>query len=207
MPEIDVFDRTGKAVGKITLMESIFGIQPNASVLHMAIVNFLANQRQGTQSTKTRGEVRGGGRKPWRQKGTGHARQGSIRAPHWRHGGVALGPTPRSYRFSLTKKVKRLAMKSAFSRKILDSELVVLDDLRLTAYRTKEVAVVLSALNAKKKVLLVLAETDRITAKSAGNITGVKVAYINTLNVYDIVNADKLVVLKDAICKIEEVYA
>ena len=169
-------------------------------------MNYLANQRQGTQSTKTRTEVSGGGRKPWRQKGTGHARQGSIRAPQWTHGGIALGPKPRSYNYVLPKKMRRLALKSALSSKVADGALLVLDELKLDEIKTKTVAAMLTALNADRKVLLVLPEKNDVAVKSARNIPGVKTALVNTINTYDILNADKLIVVKDAVAKIEEVY-
>ncbi len=207
MPKINVVDKQGKIIEAIELADSVFGIKPNIVVMHMAVVNYLANQRQGTQSTLTRSEVSGGGRKPWRQKGTGHARQGSIRAPQWRHGGIALGPKPRDYSYSLTKKTKRLAMKSAFSSKVLSNELVVLNELKLEEYKTKNIVEVLKCLEINSKALIVLPEVDRITAKSANNIKGIKTAYVNTLNVYDILNYDKLIIIKEAVAKIEEVYA
>lgn len=207
MPKINVVDKQGKTIEAIELADSVFGIKPNTVVMHMAVVNYLANQRQGTQSTLTRSEVSGGGRKPWRQKGTGNARQGSIRAPQWRHGGIALGPKPRDYSYSLTKKTKRLAMKSAFSSKVLSNELVVLNELKLEEYKTKNIVEVLKGLEINSKALIVLPEVDRITAKSANNIKGIKTAYVNTLNVYDILNYDKLIIIKEAVAKIEEVYA
>ncbi|GHV29063.1 50S ribosomal protein L4 [Clostridia bacterium] len=206
MPEVNVVNKQGKKVEKLMLSDSIFGISPNVSVMHMAVVNFLANQRQGTQSTLTRAEVRGGGKKPWRQKGTGRARQGSIRSPQWRTGGIALGPKPRDYSYSLTKKTKRLALKSAFSSKFLSEELIVLDELKLTEYKTRDIVSVLKALKTEKKVLIVLPEVDRVTAKSARNIEKVKTTYINTLNVYDVLNCDHLIIVKDAVARIEEVY-
>ncbi len=206
MPTVSIYDMTGKQTGTMELNADIFGIEPNATVLHSAVVNFLANQRQGTQSTKTRTEVSGGGKKPWRQKGTGHARQGSTRAPQWTHGGIALGPKPRSYRFALPKKVRRLAMKSAFSSKVAAEEMLVLDTLSMDEIKTKTMATMLSALNADKKVLLVLPEKDDKVILSARNIPGVKTALVNTLNVYDILNADKFIVVKDAVAQIEEVY-
>jgi large subunit ribosomal protein L4 len=206
VPKVDVVNRQGKRVEELMLPDAIFGISPNVSVMHMAVVNFLANQRQGTQSTLTRAEVRGGGRKPWRQKGTGRARQGSTRSPQWRTGGVALGPKPRDYSYSLTKKTKRLALKSAFSSKFLSDELIVLDELKLVEYKTRDVVSVLKALKAEKKVLIVLPDVDRVTAKSARNIEKVKTAYINTLNVYDVLDCDRLVIVKDAVARIEEVY-
>lgn len=207
MPKINVVDKQGKIIEVIELADSVFGIKPNTVVMHMAVVNYLAAQRQGTQSTLTRSEVSGGGRKPWRQKGTGNARQGSIRAPQWRHGGIALGPKPRDYSYSLTKKTKRLAMKSAFSSKVLSEELIVLDQLKLEEYKTKNIVEVLKGLEINSKALIVLPEVDRITAKSANNIKGIKTAYVNTLNVYDILNYDKLIIIKEAVAKIEEVYA
>ena len=207
MSKVSVFDMTGSQVSEMEIADSIFAIEPNTAVMHASVVNYLANQRQGTQSTLTRTEVRGGGRKPWRQKGTGHARQGSIRAPQWTHGGIALGPKPRSYRYTLNKKVRRLAMKSAFSSKVAAEELVVLDDLKLDAIKTKEVVKVLTALETGKKVLLVLPENNDVLYRSARNIAGVKVSTVNTLNVYDILNCDTMLVLKDSVAKIEEVYA
>ncbi|MCM1523711.1 MAG: 50S ribosomal protein L4 [Ruminococcus sp.] len=208
MPNIKVLDMAGNEVSNIELSEAVFGIKPNVSAMHTMVVNFLANQRQGTQSTLTRTEVRGGGRKPWRQKGTGHARQGSTRAPQWTHGGVALGPKPRSYRFSVNKKLKRLAMKSAFSSKVLDNDMIVLDSISLGEFKTKDVVKMLSAIGAEgRKALIVMPEHDIKVIKSAANIPGVKTALVNTINVYDILNCDKFVVVKDAVAKIEEVYA
>ena len=207
MAKISVFDMAGKAVSETELADAVFGITPNEAVMHAMVVNYLANQRQGTQSTLTRTEVRGGGRKPWRQKGTGHARQGSIRAPQWTHGGVALGPKPRDYRYALNKKVRRLAMKSALSTKVLDNNMIVLDTLAVDAYKTKTIVNMLKALNVEGKALIVTAEADRKVIKSAANIEGVKTAAVNTLNVYDILNYDKFIVSKDAVAKIEEVYA
>lgn len=206
MPTVKIYNMLGKEAGEMELSADIFGIEPNAAVLHSAVVNYLANQRQGTQSTKTRTEVSGGGRKPWRQKGTGHARQGSIRAPQWTHGGIALGPKPRSYNYVLPKKMRRLALKSALSSKVADGALLVLDELKLDEIKTKTVAAMLTALNADRKVLLVLPEKNDIAVKSARNIPGVKTALVNTINTYDILNADKLIVVKDAVAKIEEVY-
>ena len=207
MPNVSVFDMNGKKVSDLALAESVFGIEPNTSAMHLCVVNYLANQRQGTQSTRTRSEVSGGGKKPWRQKGTGRARQGSTRAPQWTHGGIAHGPKPREYGFSINKKVRKLAMKSAFSSKVAAEELVVLDSLKLDAIKTKEVAKVFAALETGKKVLLVLPENDNVIYRSARNIAGAKVSTVNTLNVYDILNCDTMVVLKDGIAKIEEVYA
>ena len=205
MATVSTFDMTGKQTGTMELADSVFGIAPNATVLHSAVVNYLANQRQGTQSTLTRSEVSGGGRKPWRQKGTGHARQGSTRSPQWTHGGIALGPKPRSYSYVLPKKVRRLALKSAFSSKVLSGDMLVLDELTLEAVKTKVVAEMLKALEAKKKVLIVLPEKDEKAILSARNIPGVKTAQVNTLNVYDILNCDTFIVVKDAVAKIEEV--
>ncbi len=207
MPNINTFDMTGKQTGTMEVSEAVFGIEPNATVLHSMVVNYLANQRQGTQSTLTRSEVSGGGRKPWRQKGTGHARQGSTRAPQWTHGGIALGPKPRSYSYALPKKVRRLAMKSALSSKVASEDMMILDELTLEEIKTKTVATMLNALGANKKVLLVMGEKDDKVIRSARNIPGVKTALVNTLNVYDILNADKFIVVKDAVAKIEEVYA
>ena len=207
MSTISVFDMAGKKVSETELADSVFGITPNEAVMHAMVVNYLANQRQGTQSTLTRTEVSGGGRKPWRQKGTGHARQGSIRAPQWYHGGVALGPKPRSYSYTLNKKVRRLAMKSALSTKVNDNNLIVLDALTLEGYKTKTVVEMLKALGVEGKALIVTAEADKMVVKSAANIPGVKTAAVNTLNVYDILNYDKFIVVKNAIGKIEEVYA
>ena len=207
MPNVSVFDMNGKKVSDLALAESVFGIEPNSYAMHLCVVNYLANQRQGTQSTRTRSEVSGGGKKPWKQKGTGRARQGSTRAPQWTHGGIAHGPKPREYGFSINKKVRRLAMKSAFSSKVAAEELVVLDDLKLDAIKTKEVVKVLTALETGKKVLLVLPENNDVLYRSARNIAGVKVSTVNTLNVYDILNSDTMLVLKDSVAKIEEVLA
>lgn len=207
MPQVKVVDMTGKSVGEMNLSDAIFGIEPNKTVMHAAVVNYLANQRQGTQSTLTRTEVRGGGRKPWRQKGTGHARQGSIRAPQWRHGGVALGPKPRDYSYTLNKKVKRLALKSALSSKVLENNMIVVDSIKVDEFKTKTIVKMLSDLGVEKKALLVMPEVNEKFIKSASNIPGVKTALVNTINVYDILNYDKFVVVKDAVAKIEEVYA
>lgn len=207
MPNVAVVDMAGKQVGDIALSDAIFGIEPNTVVMHMAVVNYLANQRQGTQSTLTRSEVSGGGRKPWRQKGTGHARQGSTRAPQWRHGGIALGPKPRDYAYSLNKKVRRLALKSALSDKVQGGNLIVLDSLALDAYKTKTVADCLKAIGTGKKTLIVLEDNNSYAVRSAANIAGVKTAQVNTINTYDILNANTLVIVKGAVAKIEEVYA
>ena len=207
MPTVSVFDISGKKVSDLELADGIFAIEPNMYAMHLVVVNYLANQRQGTQSTRTRSEVSGGGKKPWRQKGTGRARQGSTRAPQWYHGGIAHGPKPRTYGGDINKKVRRLAMKSALSSKVAGDELVVLDSFKLDAIKTKEVVKTLGALNTGKKTLVVLPEKDDVVYRSARNIAGVKVSLVNTLNVYDILNCDTLLVLKDAVAKIEEVYA
>ena len=207
MPNVQVVDMQGKKVSSIDLADSIFGIEPNAAVMHMMVVSYLAAQRQGTQSALTRSEVSGGGRKPWRQKGTGRARQGSTRAPQWYHGGIVFAPKPRDYRFSVNKKVRRLAMKSAFSSKAAADEIIVIDSIALDEIKTAKIAAMLSAVGSERKALIVLPEVDEKVIKSARNIAGVKTAQVNELNVYDILNADKLIIAKDALTKIEEVYA
>ena len=207
MPNIKVFDMTGKEVGEISLSDAVFGAEVNGAVLHIAVKSYLANQRQGTQSTKTRTEVSGGGKKPWKQKGTGHARQGSTRAPQWTHGGVALGPKPRSYRFEINKKVKRIALQSAFSSKVETGDMIVVDSITATEYKTKTMANMLKALVSDKKALVVLADNDAKAVKSFANIPGVKTAQVNTLNVYDVLNCDKFIVAKSAAEKMQEVYA
>ncbi len=207
MPTVNVLNMAGDVVGKVELSETVFGVEPNTVAMHAAVVNFLANRRQGTQSTKTRSEVRGGGRKPWRQKGTGHARQGSIRAPQWKHGGVALGPKPRQYRFVLNKKLRRVALFSALSSKVAEGEIIVLDQLKMDEIKTKSMIGVLKAVGAEGKALVVMPEVNLTVIKSARNIPGVKTTLTNTLNVYDILYYDKFVIVKDAIEKIEEVYA
>ena len=207
MANIKVVDMAGKNVGEMTLSDAIFAQEVNTAVLHAAVRTYLANQRQGTQSTLTRTEVSGGGKKPWRQKGTGRARQGSTRAPQWTHGGVALGPKPRSYRISLNKKVKRVAFKSALSDKVATENMIVVDNITTDEYKTKVMANMLNAVGAAKKSLVVLADKDEKVVASLANIPGVKVAYVNTLNVYDILNADSFVCAKAAVEKIEEVYA
>ena len=207
MPSLSVVDMEGKNVGNIELAESVFGIEPNATVMHQMVVNYLAAQRQGTQSALTRAEVSGGGRKPWRQKGTGRARQGSTRAPQWTHGGVVFAPKPRSYKFTVNKKVRRLAMKSAFSVKAQENNIIVVDKIALDEFKTKKIAAMLKAVEAEKKPLIVLDTADKKVIKSAANIPGAKTTQVNTLNVYDILNAEKLVIVKDAVSKIEEVYA
>ncbi len=206
MSQIAVFDMAGKKVTDTELNDAIFGIKPNKAILHAMVVNYLANQRQGTQSTLTRTEVSGGGRKPWRQKGTGHARQGSIRAPQWVHGGIALGPKPRDYSYSLNKKEKRLGMKSALSVKVADSNMVVVDSIKTDEFKTKTMVEMLKALNVQGKALIVTADADAKVVKSVSNIPGVKTATVNTLCVYDILNYDKFIVSSDAVKKIEEVY-
>ena len=207
MPNVQVVNMQGKNVGSVDLADSIFGIEPNAAVMHQMVVSYLANQRQGTQSALTRSEVSGGGRKPWRQKGTGRARQGSTRAPQWYHGGVVFAPKPRDYRFSVNKKVKRLAMKSALSAKAAADEIIVIDKIEFDEIKTAKAAEMLKAIGSERKALIVLPEVDEKVIKSARNIPGVKTAQVNELNVYDILNADKLIIAKDALTKIEEVYA
>ena len=207
MPNIKVMDMTGNEVSNIELSDAIFGITPNVPAMHTMVVNYLANQRQGTQSTLTRTEVSGGGRKPWRQKGTGHARQGSTRSPQWRHGGIALGPKPRSYRFTLNKKVRKLAMLSALSAKVSANEMVVVDAIKTDEFKAKTMVAMLKALEAEKKTLIVLDAVDAKVIKSAANIEGVKTTQYNTLNVYDILNCDKFVIVEGAVKKLEEVYA
>ena len=207
MSRIQVWNMAGEEVKKMNIKNEVFGIEPNTAVMHAAVVNYLANQRQGTQSTLTRTEVSGGGRKPWRQKGTGHARQGSIRAPQWTHGGVALGPKPRDYSYSLNKKVKRLALKSALSSKVAENNMIVVDQITVDSYKTKTIVEMLKALKVEGKALIVLPDMDQKVIKSASNIAGVKTAQVNTLNVNDILNCDKFVVAADAVKKIEEVYA
>ncbi len=207
MARVQVLDMSGNEIKKMNISNDVFGIEPNKAVMHAAIVNYLANQRQGTQSTLTRTEVSGGGRKPWKQKGTGHARQGSTRAPQWTHGGIALGPKPRDYSYSLNKKVKRLAMKSALSAKVLENEMIVIDKIETADYKTKTIVDMLKAVSGQGKALIVLPEVDEKVIKSAANICGVKTALVNTLNVYDILNCEKFIVAADAVKKIEEVYA
>ena len=206
MPKIDVYNIEGKKVNDVELKEDIFGIIPNEELVHSVIVNYLANQRQGTQSTKTRAEVRGGGKKPWRQKGTGRARQGSIRAPHWVGGGIALGPKPRSYSYKLNKKERRLAIKSCLSSKVIENELTV-DKFEFNEIKTKEVAKMLNNLKLEGKTLILLPEKNEIIQKSARNIKGVKTLSVNTINAYDLVNYKNLVVTLDTVKRLEEVYA
>ena len=207
MPKIDVYDINGKKVKELELNETIFGIEPNEEVVHSVLINFLANQRQGTQSTKTRAEVRGGGRKPWRQKGTGRARQGSIRAPQWIKGGIALGPKPRSYKYTVNKKERALAVKSVLSSKVLDNELVVVDSIPMKEIKTKEMVKTLSNLKVEGKTLIMLPEKNENVQKSARNIENVKTTLVGTINIYDLLKYNKLVVTEDTIKKLEEVYA
>jgi large subunit ribosomal protein L4 len=207
MPNVKVFDMAGKEVGEITLSDVIFGAEVNGAVLHAAVRAYLMNQRQGTQSTLTRTEVSGGGKKPWRQKGTGRARQGSTRAPQWTHGGVALGPKPRDYPLSMNKKQKRAALYSALSAKCAACDLIVVDSIKTEGYSTKTMAAMLNALGATRKALIVLPEVENTVIKSCANIPGVVTAQYNTVNVYDILNADKFIIAKDAVAKLEEVYA
>jgi large subunit ribosomal protein L4 len=202
-----VVDMAGKEVGEITLSDKVFGAEVNGTVLHTAVRAYLMNQRQGTQSTLTRTEVSGGGRKPWKQKGTGHARQGSTRAPQWTHGGVALGPKPRSYRVTLNKKVRRAALFSALSSKVAAGELVIVDAIKASEYKTKTMVAMLTALDAGKKPLVVLPGVDEMVVKSCANIPGAKTAVYNTINVYDILNSGKMIIDRSAVEKIEEVYA
>ncbi len=207
MPKIDVYDIKGKKVSEVELKEEIFGIEPNEAVVHSVLVNYLANQRQGTQSTKTRSEVSGGGRKPWRQKGTGRARQGSIRAPQWIKGGIALGPKPRSYKYTVNKKEKRLAIKSVLSSKVLENSLVVVDKFDLKEIKTKNMVNALTSLKVAEPALILLPEKNETVQMSARNIENVKTSLVNTINVYDLLKYKKLVVTLDTVKKIEEVYA
>lgn len=207
MPKVALYDITGSQVGDIELSDGIFGVEVNTHVMYEAVKNYLANQRQGTQSALKRGEVRGGGRKPWRQKGTGRARQGSTRSPQWKGGGVVFAPKPRDYSYAIPKKVKRLALKSALSSKVADQEIIVVDKLVLEQPKTKEMVKVLKNLNSGKKTLVVIPERDEAVVRAAANIPGVKTAYVNTINVYDILNCDSFLITKDAVNKVEEVYA
>ena len=207
MLKTNVYDMSGKLVGEIELPEAVFGIEPNKAVVHDVVKNHLANCRQGTQSALTRAEVSGGGRKPWRQKGTGRARQGSIRAPQWTHGGIVFAPKPRDYSYTLNKKTRRLALKSALSDKALAANVIVIDQIKMDAPKTKEFAAFLAAVGAEKKPLVVTAAADQNVVKSGRNIPGCEVTFANLLNVYDVVNANKLVVDKAALQKIEEVFA
>jgi len=207
MPKLTVYNMAGEVTGEIELSDLVFGIKPRQDVVHAVVRNYLANQRQGTQSTLTRAEVRGGGRKPWRQKGTGHARQGSIRSPQWRHGGVALGPKPRDYSYSLNKKVKRLALKSVLSSKVAEGKLIVVDDITLENYRTKDVIKMLTALGVTKKALIVTPMKDEKLVKSAANIPGVGTTIVGSINTYDLMACEKCILTKEAVQKLEEVYA
>lgn len=206
MPKTTLYNIKAEKVGEIELCDAIFGIEANKEAMHTMVVNYLANQRQGTQSTKTRTEVRGGGRKPWRQKGTGRARQGSIRAPQWTGGGVALGPKPRSYRFTVNKKLRRLAFKSALSTKVAENEIIVIDELKLDSFKTKEMAAILKAFEADNALIVTVGKDENVV-RSAANIPGIKTSMAENLNVYDVLKYNKFIVTKDAVSKIEEVYA
>ncbi|MBB6216818.1 large subunit ribosomal protein L4 [Anaerosolibacter carboniphilus] len=207
MPKVALVNISGQQVGEMELSDSVFGAEINQSVLHDVVKNYLANQRQGTQSAKTRAEVRGGGRKPWKQKGTGRARQGSIRSPQWVGGGVVFAPKPRDYRYELPKKVKRLAMKSALSSKVQSENIIVVDALDMNAPKTKDMASILKNLNVEKKALIVMNEKNDNVVKSANNLPGITTTLVTTLNVYDILNHEKFIITKDAVHKVEEVYA
>ena len=207
MPKVDVYDITGKKVNSVELNENVFGIEPNENIVHSVLVNYLANQRQGTQSTKTRSEVRGGGRKPWRQKGTGRARQGSIRAPQWIKGGIALGPKPRSYKYTVNKKEKRLAIRSVLSSKVLENKLTVVDKLELAEIKTKSMVKAFNDLKVEGKTLVIIPEKNLNVQASARNIEGVKTILVNTINIYDLLKYTNLVLTLDTVKKIEEVYA
>ena len=207
MPNVKVYDMAGKAVGEIALSDALFGAEVNGAVLHAAVRTYLMNQRQGTQSTLTRTEVSGGGKKPWRQKGTGRARQGSTRAPQWTHGGIALGPKPRDYRLSMNKKTRRAALQSALSAKVAAGDLIVVNEIKTADYSTKTMVGMLKALGADKKALIVLPGMDATVIKSCANIPGVVTTQFNTVNVYDVLNADKFIIAKEAVAKLEEVYA
>jgi len=207
MPKVDIYNISGQVVGNLDLNDNVFGVEVNSEVMHMAVVNQLANARQGTQSTKTKSEVRGGGRKPWKQKGTGRARQGSIRSAQWIKGGIVLGPKPRSYRYTLPKKVKRLALKSALSSKVNSNEILVLDNLQFETCKTKQMVNVLNNLKVGSSALVVLGDKNDNVALAARNIPGVKTAYVNTINVFDVLKFDKFIITKEAVEKVEEVYA
>ena len=207
MPKVALYHMDGNDAGTIELNESVFGIEPNKVVIHQVVKNYLANQRQGTQSTLTRTEVRGGGIKPWRQKGTGRARQGSIRSPQWKGGGVALGPKPRDYRYSLNKKVKQLAVKSVLSLKVLDNELKVIDMIDVAEIKTKTIAEMIKNLNISTKALIVVGDKNENVYKSARNIKGVKATFVGSFNIYDALKYETIIASKDAIAKFEEVYA
>ena len=207
MPKVDLYNMDGKVIGDIELSENVFGAEVNTDVMYLAVESYLANQRQGTQSTKTRSEVSGGGIKPWKQKGTGRARQGSIRAPQWIKGGIALGPKPRTYTIKLTKKFKRLALKSALSSKVVENNIMVLDEINLSEIKTKNMVNMLNNLKLDTNALIVLGEKNENVVRSAKNIPNVKTAYVNTINVYDILKYNKFIMTKEAAAKIEEVYA
>jgi large subunit ribosomal protein L4 len=207
MPKVDVYNMNGEVIGDIQLSDNIFEIEVNKNIMHLAVVNQLANKRQGTQSTKTKSEVRGGGIKPWKQKGTGRARQGSIRSAQWIKGGIVLGPKPRSYSYTLPKKVKRIALKSALSSKVSENEILVLDKLSLENIKTKQMVNILNNLKVESSALIVLDGKNETVEKSARNIPGVKTAFVNTLNVFDILKYDKFIITKEAVSKVEEVYA
>ena len=207
MPNVKVFNMAGQEVGTMVLADSVFGAEINAAVLHAAVRAYLLNQRQGTQSTLTRTEVSGGGRKPWRQKGTGRARQGSTRAPQWTHGGIALGPKPRSYRTDMNKKTKRVALFSALSAKVAEGKLIIVDDIACTEYKTKTMVNMLKAMNVDNRALIVLAAVNPFTVKSCANIERVETTLATTINVYEIMKADKMVITAAAVKKLEEVYA
>jgi len=207
MPKVDLYNMKGETVGEIELSDNIFGIDVNENAMYLAVQNQLANRRQGTHSTKTISEVSGGGRKPWRQKGTGRARQGSIRAAQWVKGGIALGPKPRSYRYTLPKKLKRLALKSALTTKVNENEIIVLDELKFDTIKTKQMVEVLKSLKVDTSALIVIDGKNEAVEKSARNIPGIKTAFVNTINVFDILKHDKFIITKDAVEKVEEVYA
>lgn len=207
MPKVDIYNVSGQVVGNMELSENVFGVEVNKEVMHLAVVNQLANARQGTQSTKTKSEVRGGGRKPWRQKGTGRARQGSIRSAQWIKGGIVLGPKPRSYSYTLPKKVKRLALKSALASKVVGNEILVLDNLSLETCKTKQMVNVLNNLKVETSALVVVADKNENVVLAARNIPGVRTANVNTINVFDILKYEKFIITKEAVEKVEEVYA
>lgn len=207
MPKLNLYNISGEVIGDIELSDNVFGVEVNKNAIHLAVVNQLANRRQGTQSTKTKSEVSGGGKKPWRQKGTGRARQGSIRSAQWIKGGIVLGPKPRSYKYTLPKKVKRLAMKSALSSKVAENDMLVIDSINFDTIKTKQVVSVLDKLNVNSTALLVLDSKNENVERSARNIAGLKTTLVNTLNVYDILKYDKFIITKDAVSKVEEVYA
>ncbi|PYG85652.1 large subunit ribosomal protein L4 [Ruminiclostridium sufflavum DSM 19573] len=207
MPKVDLYNMKGEVIGDVQLSENVFGTEINELALHTVVVNQLANRRQGTQSTKTKSEVRGGGKKPWRQKGTGRARQGSIRSAQWIKGGIVLGPKPRSYKYTLPKKLKRIALKSALTSKVSANEMLVLDALALDAIKTKSMVGVLNNLKIDSTALIVIDSSNENVIKSAKNIPGVKTAFVNTINVFDILKYDKFIITKDVVEKVEEVYA